>query len=143
MTTIALMMLFGSVSQTFNLPPGLLSSVCFVESSHNVHAMHFNDGGGNSVGICQLKLGTARLLGFKGDENSLKIPKNNVYFAAKYLRRQLDRYRGNVWAAVSAYNAGRLRLEPSGQTRNRVYVLKVLQRLKTETGYVRLLAQTL
>lgn len=122
-TTLALM--FVAASQSFNLPTGLLSSLCFVESSHNVKAIHHDDGGSNSVGICELKLSTARLLGFKGTERQLMIPKDNIKYAAKYLKKQLKRYHGNISKAVAAYNAGTYRRNCFGYPKNKKYVTKV------------------
>lgn len=120
-----LILVFISVSSQFNLPQGLLSSVCFVESSHNVGAIHYNDGKGNSVGVCQLKLATAKLLGFKGNEQQLKNYKVNVFYAGKYLKKQLDRYNGNADMAVAAYNAGKCRINKKGLIKNIKYVNKV------------------
>jgi soluble lytic murein transglycosylase-like protein len=123
----ALMLLFIQTTTTLNLPTGVLGALCYVESNHNVRAMHLNDGGADSVGVCQIKLGTARLLGFKGSARELKIPIVNVYYAGKYLRSQLDRYNGDLRKGISAYNAGTHRVNEYGQTKNRKYVAKVLQ----------------
>ena len=98
--------LFLSATNFYNLPPGLLSSVCYVESRHNVQAVHTDDGGQDSLGVCQIQLRTARSLGFKGSVNDLMRPINNIGYAAAYLRVQLSRYRGNVARAVIAYNRG-------------------------------------
>src|ERR1700732_2996185 len=102
---MALPTVFLLVSLQFNLPTGLLSSVCFVESGHRLTAYHKDDGKGNSVGVCQIKLGTARWLGFKGTEKQLMEPVTNVYYAGKYIRHQMDRYQ-SVKKAVIAYNLG-------------------------------------
>lgn len=123
----ALLLLFIQTTTTFNLPPGLIGGLCYVESNHNIRAMHINDGGADSVGVCQIKLGTARVLGFKGSTRDLKIPSANVYYAGKYLRYQLDRYNGDVRKGVSAYNAGTHRVDEYGQTKNRRYVAKVFE----------------
>lgn len=119
-TTLA--MAFLAASQAFNLPPGLLASVCYVETRHNVKAITINDGGSPSYGVCQIKLETARNLGYRGSERSLQTSQStNTYFAAKYLRYQMDRYGGNVWRAISAYNAGRYIVG------NKEYVEKVFE----------------
>lgn len=118
----ALALLFLSVSHTFNLPPGLLSAVCFVESSHNVSAMHLNDGDSHSIGVCQIKLSTSRFLGFKGTAKALSNPKTNVFFAGKYLHYQLCRYNGNLYKAVAAYNVGTFKSDKLGLPINRKYV---------------------
>ncbi len=98
--------LFLAASIQYGLPPGLLSSLCYVESKHDVNAVHVDDGPSNSLGVCQIKLETSQGLGFKGDEKQLMSPKTNIYFAAAYLKHQLVRYNGNVTKAVIAYNKG-------------------------------------
>ncbi len=120
-------MLFIALSQVYNLPPGLLSAVCFVESSHRPTVVHVDDGGGDSVGLCQIKLGTARFLGFKGQPSALQNPDVNARLAAQYLRRNLDRYSGSVPKTIAAYNAGSYRVNEYGQIKNRKYVAKVLK----------------
>lgn len=102
-TTLAL--IFIAYTNMFNLPPELLSSLCFIESTHNISAVHKDDGGSNSVGICQVKLSTAQWLGFKGTEEQLMNPETNVYYAAKYLAHQIKRY-NNIDRAVISYNQG-------------------------------------
>lgn len=100
-----LIALFAAATSHYDLPPGLLNSICYVESEHNIHAVHKNDGVGDSLGACQIKLKTARFMGFKGTANDLMNPRNNVFYAAKYLKYQLKRYK-SVDLAVIAYNRG-------------------------------------
>lgn len=100
-----LMALFTAATVQFNLPHGLLASLCYVESNHNVHAYHANDGKGNSVGVCQIKLAVAQDYGFEGTEEQLMRPDVNIYYAAAHLNHQLKRY-NNVERAVIAYNMG-------------------------------------
>lgn len=121
----ALTAIFMTVSATFNLPPGLLSAVCFVESGHRADAIHRDDGGEDSVGLCQLQLPTARSLGFKGPARDLRRPDINAYFSGKYLRYQLDRYGGDTRKAIAAYNAGTYRQAPRGGALNHRYVSAV------------------
>lgn len=120
MNTVALAALFVSVSQTMGLPPGLLSALCFVESRHNVQAINFNDGNGNSVGACQIKLESARFVGYHGTEKELINPEVNILWAGRYFSYQFNRYHGDVVSSLSAYNAGTARVT------NRDYVRKVL-----------------
>lgn len=100
-----LVTLFMSTTVKFNLPPGLLSSLCYVESTHNIEAIHHDDGHADSLGVCQIKYATAKTLGFKGQPIDLMNPKTNIYYAGKYLRHQLVRY-GSIEKAVIAYNIG-------------------------------------
>ena len=113
--------LFISASMQFNLPPGLLSSLCFVESRHDVTAIHVDDGGTDSIGVCQIKLKTSQWLGFDGNEEDLLEPKTNILYAAAYIRYNMDRYDGQVERAVVAYNKGNAK----GLTRT-TYSMKVM-----------------
>ncbi len=115
---------FIVASQTFSLPTGLLSSICWVESHHNAAAVNHHDGGSASQGACQVKLATARRLGFTGTAKQLMEVPNNTYYAAKYLRFQLDRY-GDTMQAVAAYNSGSYNSDGKGYPRNQKYVHKV------------------
>jgi soluble lytic murein transglycosylase-like protein len=124
MTTMILM--FASITNALNLPEGLLSSLCYVESKHNANIVHYNDKGSDSLGICQIKYTTAKELGYKGTPDKLvKDPKTNAFYAGKYLNKQLNKY-NNYSCAIAAYNAGKCRLNKNGQIKNKVYVDKVL-----------------
>jgi soluble lytic murein transglycosylase-like protein len=98
--------------------PALLSSLCFVESNHNINAYVHQDGGTPSYGLCQVKLETARALGFTGRAEELMDPSSNALYAALYLKRQHKRY-GTWEKAVSAYNCGHA-------CGNKSYVRKVM-----------------
>ena len=124
MNTIPL--LFALISQTYNLPPGLLSALCFVESKHDASALVVNDRGSASHGICQVKLATAAFVGFRGSEKQLRDPETNITYAAKYLHHQLVRYHGDPRKAIAAYNAGTYHVNTRGLIKNRKYVGKVL-----------------
>lgn len=102
----ALAALFVSATSYFNLPPGLIEALCYVESGHRVNLIHEDDGGRNSVGVCQVQLRTAQGLGYRGTERGLLGPGTNVFYAAAYLKTQFNRY-GSWEKAVGAYNAGR------------------------------------
>ncbi len=87
------------------VPAQLLLALCFVESSHkNVVAHH--DGGSASLGICQVKQSTARMVMKNVYASDLFKPAVNAEVAARYLAYQLSRYDGNVRCAVAAYNRG-------------------------------------
>lgn len=102
----ALTALFISTSQEFELPDGLLSAICYVESTHDASKVHYNDGHSDSYGVCQIKLETAQFMGFEGEAEDLMDPEINMYYAAAYLRHQINRY-GNIQKAVIAYNKGK------------------------------------
>lgn len=119
--------LFALAAQLYQLPTGYQSALCFVESSHNPAAMHKDDGRGNSVGICQIKLSTAKMLGFKGTENELKDPKTNILYSAKYLHLQSNRYRGDLRKTTGSYNAGSFKVNNQGKVINQKYIDKVFK----------------
>lgn len=123
MTLAALTMLFNLNTAAYNLPPGLIHSICFIESSYKVNAVHHDDGGEDSLGVCQIKHSTAKWLGFKGTRKQLMKPENNIKYASLYLSYQLRRY-SNVNKAIIAYNRGNAK----GLTSTR-YSLKVIKQL--------------
>lgn len=120
-----LVALFALFSVSYELPPGLLSALCFTESSHRVKVVRIKDGGTDSIGVCQIKVGTARTMGFKGTAVQLSDPKTNIKFAGRYLKRQIDRYEGDIRKAVAAYNTGTFRPDENGLPLNKKYVMKV------------------
>jgi soluble lytic murein transglycosylase-like protein len=105
---MSILLMFLTISQQHHLPPHLLSSLCYIESKHDVAAIHHDDGGADSLGICQIKLQTAREMGYKGTKQQLMQPSTNIRYAAKYLRYQIRRY-GSIERAVVAYNKGNAR----------------------------------
>lgn len=124
MTT--LLLAFATVTQTFDLPPGLMSAVCWVESTHKINAIHKDDNGGDSLGVCQIKYETAKLMGFTGTAKQLREdPFINTYYAAKYIKKNLTRYKGDLRCTVAAYNAGKCRYDEQGHIKNKLYVAKV------------------
>lgn len=102
---IVLQIMMLTTSQYIGLPEGLLESVCYVESNFKPSAIHYMDGKSNSYGLCQIKLKTAKSMGFKGSKEELLIPSINILYAAKYLKYQLNRYH-SISKAVIAYNRG-------------------------------------
>lgn len=130
MGALTLLALFASATTEYNLPPKLLDALCFVESNHRPHVINRDDGKGDSVGICQVQLRTARYMGYRGTEKGLLGPGTNILYAAKYLRYQLDRY-GDLEKAIAAYNAGSYRVK-AGKPVNQKYVDKVMKAYRQE-----------
>lgn len=125
MTTLAL--LFAAATTTYHLPPGLLSALCHVESTHRINAVHHDDGRSDSLGVCQIKLETAKWLGFKGTREQLMKPEVNIKYAAIYLNRQLVRYSGDTPKAVASYNTGSFKPGATHFAVNQPYVDKVFK----------------
>jgi len=136
------------------VPGALLLAICTHESNlTNVVVPH--DGNSASIGVCQIKESTARSVGYRGKAylNKLKPSKVfgnskepigtptglldvsiNSYFAALYLRKQLERYDYDWCKATASYNSGTYRpstISP-GKPRNYKYVKKVVLNLDPE-----------
>jgi len=86
--------------------PALVLAVARVESGFDARATSAT----GAAGLMQLMPQTAQALGV---ENSYD-PGQNVRGGARYLRELLDRFGGNISAAVAAYNAGPSAVERYG-----------------------------
>ena len=119
-----------SAAKLYKVSGPLLLAICTHESAlKNVMVPH--DGGSPTYGICQVKLGTAQMLGYKGDGEGLMVPKENAKWAAKYLAYQKNRYDRDWCKVTAAYNAGTY-FESSkspGYPTNLKYVRKVQNKL--------------
>jgi soluble lytic murein transglycosylase-like protein len=125
--TLSLMALFLTTSWQFNLPPGLLASICYTESKYDVTVIHKDDGGSDSIGVCQIKYDTAKDLGFTGTQTQLLGAETNIYYAAKYLHKQLLRYPNNNVKAIIAYNMGH-----AGTLTSTNYSVKVIEKWRSD-----------
>lgn len=100
-------------ADTAEIPRELLLAVCWGESTFRTHGVTHKDGGTLSHGVCQVKLATAVWMdqvyghSIKATSKRLEDTKTNAFYAAKYLKYQLERYHGNWKLAVDAYNKGR------------------------------------
>jgi soluble lytic murein transglycosylase-like protein len=104
MNTLTALFLLASTS--FNLPPKLIDSICYVETKYDRNAIHHDDGNEDSLGLCQVQLSSAQTVGFRGTAKELMDPKVNTIVAAAILKRQINRYHGNITKAIIAYNLG-------------------------------------
>lgn len=99
----------------FELDTALLYAICSVESHCRASAINKNDATQSrrlagikehSHGMFQIKMATARALGFKGAKKDLMRADINTWYAAKLLRQLYDKY-DTTPEVISAYNAGR------------------------------------
>lgn len=82
----------------YGLPESLIKGVIEAESAFNARAVS----AAGAQGLMQLMPGTARELGVT---DSFDIDQN-IDGGAKYLKKMLDRFDGDVATALAAYNAG-------------------------------------
>ncbi|MCU0540361.1 MAG: transglycosylase SLT domain-containing protein [Desulfobacterales bacterium] len=113
----------GDAAAAYNLAPGLIRSVIRAESGFRVDAVSR----AGAKGLMQLMPETAAELGVS-DPFDIR---QNIDGGARYLRRMLDRFDGDLRLALSAYNAGPGAVEkyagevPYAETRS--YVERVLR----------------
>jgi soluble lytic murein transglycosylase-like protein len=105
--------LIRSAASAYGLDPALIKAHMSVESNFNPHATNLEGSGANpSSGLMQIRLSTARALGYPGEQGNSQLlsglynPALNVPLAAKLIRENLDRAGGDVERAISAYNGG-------------------------------------
>ncbi len=113
-------------ADTVEVPRTLLLAICYVEGRFKVgKKLTHMDGHTLSHGTCQIKLGTAQFMDkvFKHKNkvtaDKLEITRLNAFYAAKYLKYQLNRYKGNWWLAADAYN------KHNAVSKTSKYVIKV------------------
>lgn len=110
------------------LPRGLMRAVVQVESNGRAHRIS----PAGAMGPAQLMPGTARMLRVDDPFE----PDEAIDGGARYLRKLLSRFDGNVSLAVAAYNAGpgavRGAVPKNGETE--VYVAKVMRALNAKSG---------
>ena len=83
------------------LPPALVHRVIMRESRYNHRAVSKGN-----YGIMQIRLGTARAMGYSGNAAGLLDPNTNMTYAVKYLAGAYRAAGGNPDRAVALYTSG-------------------------------------
>ena len=89
-------------AQANGVPAELVHRVIVRESRYRPHLV----GRGGTIGMMQIKLATARGLGYTGDAAGLRDPNTNLTYAVKYLAGAYRAANGDANRAVSYYAGG-------------------------------------
>lgn len=89
-------------AQANGVPEALVHRVIVRESRYRPGVV----GRGGTIGLMQIKLATARGLGYTGDAAGLRDPNTNLTYAVKYLAGAYRAANGDANRAVSYYAGG-------------------------------------
>lgn len=92
----------ASHAQANGVPEALVHRVIVRESKYNASLV----GRGGTIGLMQIKLATARGLGYTGTAEGLRDPATNLTYAVKYLAGAFRAANGDHNRAVSYYAGG-------------------------------------
>ena len=106
------------------IPAALASAVIRVESNFNAHIVH-----AGNYGLTQIKLTTARSLGFDGSPSALLDPEINLHFGLKYLANAYQQARGDLCTTIMKYQSGNRAVQLSAANRLYCQRVKVLMAL--------------
>ena len=84
-----------------NLPEALVHRVIVRESGYRPHLVSHGN-----IGLMQIKLGTARSLGYTGTAEGLRDPDTNLTWAVKYLAGAYRAANGDHTRAIHYYASG-------------------------------------
>lgn len=94
--------LVASHARANGLPEALVHRVIVRESRYQPRLV----GRGGTIGLMQIKLATARGLGYTGDAEGLRDPNTNLTYAVKYLAGAYRAANGDYNRAVAYYASG-------------------------------------
>jgi soluble lytic murein transglycosylase-like protein len=94
--------LVATHAQANGVPEALVHRVIVRESRYQPHLI----GRGGTIGLMQIKLATARGLGYTGTDEGLRDPDTNLTYAVKYLAGAFRAANGDHNRAVAYYASG-------------------------------------
>ena len=89
-------------AQANGVPEALVHRVIVRESRYQPHLV----GRGGTIGLMQIKLATARSLGYTGSAEGLRDPDTNLTYAVKYLAGAYRAANGDQASAIAYYAGG-------------------------------------
>src|SRR5690348_4890545 len=93
--------LISEQAQANGVPVSLVHRVIMRESRYNARAIS-----GGNYGLMQIRLGTARALGYRGSAEGLLDPATNLTYAIRYLAGAYRAAGGNESRAAALYAGG-------------------------------------
>ena len=94
--------LIAKYAKQHGVPYALGRAVVQVESTFRPNVT----GGVGEIGLMQIKLSTARMMGYKGSRKALYDPATNLYWGMKYLGKAYQLAGGSTCGTILRYNAG-------------------------------------
>lgn len=94
--------LISSYAKQLGVSEALAHAVVQVESNYRADAT----GAAGEIGLMQLKLSTARMMGYAGSAKALYDPETNIRYGMKYLAKAQDLGDGSTCGTILKYNAG-------------------------------------
>jgi len=94
--------LIAKYASANGVPIKLAHAVVRVESAYRANAR----GGAGEIGLMQLKLSTARMMGYSGSAKGLYNPETNIRYGMKYLGEAHRLAGGSTCGTILRYNAG-------------------------------------
>lgn len=94
--------LIAKYAKQHGVPYALARAVVQVESTFRPNVT----GGAGEIGLMQIKLSTARGMGYKGTRKQLYNPATNLYWGMKYLGKAHKLAGGTTCGTILRYNAG-------------------------------------
>ncbi|MBW0005720.1 MAG: transglycosylase SLT domain-containing protein [Hyphomicrobiales bacterium] len=100
------------------LPVALANAIIRIESNYNPRVVH-----AGNYGLMQIKLATARAIGFGGSPADLLDPDTNLRYGLKYLGSVYQQSQGDLCLTVMKYQSGHRALRMTAS--NRAYCSRV------------------
>jgi soluble lytic murein transglycosylase-like protein len=94
-------LMIALLARANGVPPSLVHRVIVRESGYNERAV--NSG---NYGLMQIRLGTARALGYDGTPEGLLDPETNMAYAVRYLAGAYRAAHGDEDRAIALYSSG-------------------------------------
>ena len=93
--------MIAAQAEANGVPVSLIHRVMMRESRYNPRAVS-----GGNYGLMQIRLGTARAMGYRGSAEGLLDPATNLTYAVRYLAGAYRAARGNESRAAALYARG-------------------------------------